>query len=89
MFQYVGSNGQSLQGALDWVAPYTLINSTLPWKYEEETPFDHGKFFQIYRVASLKYSNSSDYEKMIPRLPGRVNYTINTIDLVWPKKEAL
>jgi len=88
LFGYVTPHGQSLQQALDWVAPYTLKNTTLQWPYEEETPFDHGKFFQIYRVASLKYANSSNYESMIPQLPGNVNYIDNTINLVWPKKLA-
>lgn len=84
LFGFTGPQGQSLRGALDWVAPYTLNNTALQWPYAELSPFDHGKFFQIFRVASLKFKNSS-YESMIPYLPGDVDYPANTIDLVWPK----
>jgi len=87
VFGYVGPQGRSLQTALDWVAPYVLQNSTAPWPYQEVSPFDHGKFFQILRVASLKFGphTSARYEAMIPKLPGKVNYTTNTINLVWPR----
>jgi len=88
LFQYQGPEGQSLQRALDWVAPYTLKNSTGVWPYEEETPFDHGKFYQIFRVASLQFSGATSlhYERMIPQLPGTVDYQNSTINLVWPSK---
>jgi hypothetical protein len=84
VFNYVGPQGQSLRHALDWVIPYALANTTLHWPHQEETPFDHGKFFQLLRVAAIKYNNAS-YEAMIPRLSGDVNYTHNTINLVWPR----
>ena len=83
VFRHVTKDGRSLQGALDYVAPYTLL-SPEKWPYEEETPFDHGKFFQILRVASIKF-NSSRYEEIIPKLPGNVNYTTSEINIVWPR----
>ena len=54
--RYVGPAGaaQSIRGALDWVVPYALSGAP-PWPYSEETPFDRTKFFQLLRVASLKY----------------------------------
>ena len=47
-----------------------------------------GKFFQIFRVASLRFSSatSSHYERMIPQLSGAVDYQNSTINLVWPSK---
>ena len=54
------------------------------WPYAEVSPFDHGKFYQIFRMASIVWADSS-YEAMIPALTGNVNYGANTIDLIWPK----
>ena len=85
LFHFVAPTKASLRGALDYVAPYT-IGAAGPWPYEEETPFDHGKFFQIFRMASLVF-NDSKYEAMVPQLPGNVNYTTNVLDLIWPKKK--
>ena len=86
VFCYRTKEGGSLQQALDYVAPYT-IQAPDRWPYAEETPFDHGKFFQILRVASIKF-NDSRYERLIPKLPGNVNYTTSTINLVWPRQYA-
>lgn len=84
IFDFTAGPGQSLRHAVDFVAPYTVFPPVRPWPWEEETPFDHGKFFLIYRVASLKWANAS-YEKLITRLPGTVNYTTSTINLLWPR----
>jgi hypothetical protein len=84
LFHYSTATNRSLKHALDFVAPFTLPDPPMPWPYEEETPFDHGKFFQIFRMASIQY-NDSKYEAMIPQLPGAVNYTNNVINLLWPK----
>lgn len=87
LFHYVTAANQSLKHALDWVAPWTLRGAA-PWPYPEITPFDHGKFFQIFRMASINYGEAT-YEAMIPRLTGNVNYTTNHINLVWPKASYL
>ena len=83
LWHYETAAGQSLKKALDWIAPWTL-EGAVPWPYPEVTPFDHGKFFQIFRMASIKYGDGS-YEDMIPELTGNVNYTTNHLNLVWPK----
>jgi hypothetical protein len=49
--------GQSLKNAVDWIAPWTL-GGAKEWPYPEVTPFDHGKWFQIFRMASLNYGES-------------------------------
>lgn len=88
LFRYSAAPGVSLRHALDWIAPWTLNNCTAPWPYSELTPFDHGKFFQVYRMASINYGRGSGYEELIPMLemPGScVNYTTNHLNLVWPK----
>merc|ERR1712183_354130 len=75
-------DGRSLRQAVDWVLPYTVGDKTFP--LPDETPFDHGKFFYIFRMASIMWRNES-YEAAIPKLPGNVNYTINVLNLLWPK----
>jgi len=86
LFHYTSIlSGGSLKGALDFVAPYAVNSSKEPWPYQETTPFDHGKFFQILRMASQVY-NDSAYESMIPQLPGCVDYESSVINLLWPSK---
>lgn len=46
VFCYQSKEGESLQQALDYVAPVT-IQAPDRWPYAQESPFDHGKFFQI------------------------------------------
>jgi hypothetical protein len=50
LFHYETPTHQSLKNALDWIAPWTLKGAK-PWPYPEVTPFDHGKFFQIFRCV--------------------------------------
>ena len=86
LFHYVTPAHQSLKQALDWIAPWTLEGAK-PWPYPEVSPFDHGKFFQIFRMASIYYDEDT-YETMITKLPGNVDYMTNHLNLVWPKRAA-
>ena len=97
LFHYTAPAGgnASLRGALGFVAPYAANRTShLQWppQYTEETPFDHGKFFQILRMASRVWSGDSSgedaYERMIPELPGDVDYEANVINLLWPKRRG-
>jgi len=84
LFHYTTADNRSLRRSLDFIAPWTSANPPGTWPYAEVSPFDHGKFYQIFRVASIVWADSS-YEAMIPKLTGNVNYGANIIDLVWPK----
>lgn len=53
LFNYESDDGRSLRRALGYVAPYATLTAAQHWPYEEETPFDRGKFFQILRVACV------------------------------------
>jgi hypothetical protein len=83
---YTSADGRSLRSALDFVLPYALCERA--WPYQEETPFDHGKLFEILRIASRKWKNAS-YEQAIPRLacaPGlAVDYGGAVENLLWPR----
>tara|TARA_B110001452_G_scaffold91867_1_gene75713 strand:+ start:494 stop:1720 length:1227 start_codon:yes stop_codon:yes gene_type:complete len=86
-FGYVSPGGGSLRGALEWVLPFATgaKNYTKP----EVTPFDHGKFFQVLRVASRVWPDgAARYEAAIPALkPGEVDYDGSALNLVWPRVE--
>ena len=86
-FGYVAPGGGSLRGALEWALPYATgaRNYTKP----EVTPFDHGKFFQVLRVASRVWPDgAARYEAAIPALkPGDVDYDGSALNLVWPRVE--
>ena len=83
LFHYTTADNRSLRGALDVVGPYTQATPPGAWPYSEVTPFDHGKFYQIFRMAGIWLGG--DYEALIsPSLPSNVNYGANIIDLVWP-----
>ena len=85
MWQYKSADGRSLRGALDFVLPFATCDQR--WPYEEETPFDHGKFFEVLRIASHKWTNKT-YEKAIPRLNcsvgSNVSYSKSVENLLWP-----
>ena len=62
-----------------------------PNTHKEVTPFDHGKLFEVLRIASREYSGEEGklYERSIPNLAcatgSVVNYTSSVINLIWPK----
>ena len=84
VFAFVGEDsGASLRKALDFVLPY-LPPDGEPFPYDEETPFDHGKYIFELRVASRVWNNET-YERLIPQIMGQQNYSTSIINLLWPR----
>ena len=71
--------------ALEWVLPYATGERN--YSKPEVTPFDHGKFFQVLRVASRVWPDgAARYEAVITRLkPGKVDYDGSALNLLWPR----
>ncbi len=74
----------SLRAALAWVLPYAT--NAKNYSKPEVTPFDHGKFFEILRIAARVWPDEgAAYEAAIPRLGGEVDYEGSVLNLLWPR----
>jgi hypothetical protein len=79
LWEYVGTDGQSLKMAMDALAPYLLTPSS--WSYPQSPAFtsnsarDNG--YQEYELALLKYTTNQDYLDIMS-LYGRPAYDIRT-----------
>ena len=86
VWNYTSAEGtRRLKAALDFVLPYAMCER--PWPYQEETPFDHGKLFEVLRIAARKWHDDA-YELAIRRLNctagSVVDYSGSFVNLVWP-----
>ena len=78
------SSSGSLRAALDWVVPY--VTGVKNYSKPEVTPFDHGKLFEVLRIASHVYPDgAASYEAAITKLGGHVDYCSNVLNLLWPR----
>ena len=64
LYSYQTSDGRSIRGALDFIAPYS--DTTKPWPYKEIAPIAEGKYWlsELLRIASLRYPDGN-YESLL------------------------
>ncbi|NLF30794.1 MAG: alginate lyase family protein [Planctomycetes bacterium] len=77
LWTWRSADGRSLRGALDWLSPFAIGDST--WKWEQITPVDGDGLITLYRIAAVAFAEPA-YDRISAshdgaERPHRVNLT--------------